>query len=151
MSPTHSSRPLLHTFIELTLTLKNSFRMLKMPRLAPEVRSDKKKMSFLVQGMHLAGIRAQAISDRLRIPKRRPTVSFWLKKFRVKGDVENEKRSGRLRATSFTADQRLFRLCRANRFASSALLLADWHERVTTRTVRNRLNEEGLIFRKPVR
>ena len=119
-----------------------------MPRLAPEVRSDKKKMRFLVVGMHLAGMRTQAISDSLGIPKR--TVSFWLNKFQTKGDVEDEERSGRPRATSCTADRRLLRLCRANRFASSALLLADWSERVTARTVRNRLNEEGLFSRKPL-
>ena len=81
-------------------------------------------MRFLVVGMHLAGLRAQAISESLRIPRRRPTVSFWINKFQAKGDVEDEKRSGRPRATSCTADQRLLRLCRANRFASSALLLA---------------------------
>ena len=94
-----------------------------MPRLAPEVQSDKKKVRFLVVGMHLAGMRTQAISDSLGILKR--TVSFWLNKFQVKGAVEDEERSGRPRAISCTAHQRLFGLYRENRFASSALLLAD--------------------------
>ena len=69
--------------------------MLMMPRLlVPEVRSDKKKMRFLVVGMHLAGMRAQAISDSIGILKR--TVSFWLNKFQIKDDVEDKERSGRL-------------------------------------------------------
>ena len=108
-------------FLELTLEW-NSLWVLMMPRLAPEVRSNKKRCAFLYVRMHLAGLRAQAISESLRIPRR--TVSFWINKFQAKGDVEDEKRSGRPRATSCTADQRLLRLCRANRFASSALLLA---------------------------
>lgn len=123
--------------------------MLTMPWLAPEVRRDKKKMRFLVVGMHLAGMKLLAISNSLGIPKR--TVSFWLRKFRVQGDVEDEQRTGRPRATSSTADRRLLRMCRANRFTTSALLLADWNEQVTARTVRNRLKEGGLFSRKPIR
>ena len=61
--------------------------MLMMPRLAPEVQSNKKKVRFLVVGMYLAGMRTQAISDSLGILKR--TVSFWLNKFQVKGAVED--------------------------------------------------------------
>ena len=118
-----------------------------MEHLAPAVREDKKKMRFLVVGMHLAGLRAQEIADALMIPRR--TVSFWLRKFQHRGDVEDDVRSGRPRATSDTADRRLLRLCRSDRFASSAMLLSDWGENVTDRTVRRRLNAAGLHSRKP--
>ena len=100
-----------------------------MEHLAPAVREDKKKMRFLVVGMHLGGMNAEEIADSLMIPRR--TVSFWLHKFHHRGDVEDDSRSGRPRSTSNTADRRLLRLCRSDRLASSAMLLSDWGENVT--------------------
>ena len=105
-------------------------------------------MRFLVVGMNLGGMNAEEIADSLMIPRR--TVSFWLHNFHHRGDVEDDSRSGRPRSTSNTADRRLLRLCRSDRFASSAMLLSDWGENVTERTVRRRLNAAVLLSRKTI-
>ena len=70
-----------------------------MKHLEPAGCADKKKMRFLVVGMHLGGMRAEEIAGCLTIPRR--TVSFWLNKFQHEGDVEDDDRSGRpLRPTA---------------------------------------------------
>ena len=79
------------------------------------------------------------------------TVRFWQRKFQASGSVDDDARSGRPRATSATADRRLVRMCKANRFASSLMLLSDWGEAVSARTLRNRLNAAALHSRRPVR
>ena len=105
-------------------------------------------MRFLAVGMFLAGMSKLQISNKLRVP--RSTIIFWLKRFQDSGDVEEQKRCGRPRATSREADRQLICLCESNRFASSSMLLTDWGESVSARTARKRLNEQGLFSKKPV-
>ena len=69
--------------------------MLMMPRLVPDVQSDNKRCAFFLWGCTWLGSRSQAISDSLEI--RKCTVSLWLNKFQIKGAVEDEEPSGRLR------------------------------------------------------
>ena len=98
-------------------------------------------------GMALAGKSTRAISRVLHVPK--STVIFWLSKFQASNDVEDDVRSERPKATSSTADRRLIRLRKTNCFDSS-MLLGEWGENVSARTVRNRLNAASLYSRRPV-
>ena len=110
--------------------------------------AEKIKLCSIAVGMSLAGKSARVISRVLHVPK--STVIFWLSKFQASNDVEDDARSGRPKASSSRADRRLIRLCKANRFASSSMLLGEWGEDVSARTVRNHLNAAGLHSRRPV-
>lgn len=118
-------------------------------RQAIDMRMRKMKLRYKAVGTSLAGKGVSAISSNLRIPS--STVRFWLSKFRNCGDVEDRARTGRPKATSPTADRRIVRMCKANRFASSSMLHSDWGESVSSRTLRNRLNVKGYYSRKPIR
>ena len=112
--------------------------------------AQKIKLRSIAVGMSLAGKSARVISRVLHVPKSTVRPIFWLSKFQASNDVEDDACSGRPKATSSRADRRLIRLCKANRFVSSSMLLGEWGEDVSARTVRNRLNVAGLHSRRPV-
>jgi transposase len=77
------------------------------------------------------------------------TVAFWIKRFERTGSAASKPRSGRPRKTSVRADRILFRLARANGFATSGELLRHWQERVSACTVLRRLHERHLRQYRP--
>ena len=105
------------------------------------------KLRYIAVGMSMAGSSASDIGRRLEVP--RTTVVGWLAKFQRTGDVERLIGSGRPRSTTERSNRRLVRICRSNRFSSSASLLKSWGEEVTARTLRNRLHEAQMFSRKP--
>ena len=98
--------------------------------------------------MFEAGMKRRAIARKLNVPK--SSVCFWVTKFLRQGRLECLAVPTCPRKTSATADRRLLRLCKANRFLSAPQLQQEWNESVSVQTVRNRLHNEGLKACRPV-
>ena len=90
-----------------------SLRKMRASALHSRVREDKKTKRFLAVGTFLAGMSKLHVLKKLRV--RRSTITFWLKRCQDSGDVEEQKRRGRPRATSHEADRQLIRLCESDR------------------------------------
>lgn len=92
----------------------------------------------------------RAVARTLRMPY--STVHFWITRYNQEGrSVATKPRAGRPRKTSRYADHILYRLARANGFASARELLRQWQQAVCTRTVLRRLHERHLRQYRPLR
>ena len=79
------------------------------------------------------------------------TVHFWIKRYEQSNTVERAPGSGRPRKTTARSDRILFRLARANGFATSSELLKHWQNQASRWTVSRRLRERGIRQRRPCR
>ena len=99
-------------------------------------------------GMMEGGLSVNEDSHRLHVPT--CTLWRWRARFLAEGEVERLPGSGRPSRTSHRSDRRLVRLSRRDPFASSTQLLSDWAERVSSRTVQQRLRRAALFSRRPL-
>jgi hypothetical protein len=89
------------------------------------------------------------VSKTLKLPL--STVHRWIKRFKQSNSVVVKSPPGRPRKTSSRADRLLYRLARANGFATSSDLLRQWQERVSKYTALRRLHERYLRQYRPCR
>jgi transposase len=90
-----------------------------------------------------------AVANKLQLPK--TTVFRWIKRYEQTKSVARNPGSGRPKKTSVRSDRVLYRLARANGFATCNDLLRHWNESVSKSTILRRLRQRHLRKYRPCR
>lgn len=101
----------------------------------------------MILGAYLSLKSIRAVCKLLKFP--RSTVQYWIQRYEQTNTVERRFSSGRPRITSVRTDRILYRLARANGFATASDLLRHWQLGVSKSTLLRRLHERNLHQFRP--